>query len=103
MTMNLDTLKTEIPAYLKENGFVIFHGVAHGMDEMFEVRWDTARYPDYKEFLVAAKELGVKMVVFHHEEFASDMVEEAIDELPSSAYDYEDQRTLERRLRELSV
>ncbi len=103
MKLNLDSLKTEIQTYLQESGFVTFHGVSRGLDEMFEVTWDTERYPDFKGFLESAKALGIKLIVFQHREFSSEMVDEAIENVASSSFDYEDQRAVERRLRELAV
>jgi len=84
MKLNLDSLKTEIQRYLQENGFLLFRGVSHGLDEMFEVSWDTGRYPDYKPFLEIAKELGVRLIIFHHRELAEGVIDEAIEDLSSS-------------------
>jgi hypothetical protein len=70
---------------------------------MPEIDWDTKRYPDYKQFLHIAKRLDVRLIVLHHREFSSEIIERAIDDLPSSGFEYEDQRTFEQRLRELSV
>src|SRR6185369_3890827 len=103
MKLNLDSLKTEIQTYLKDNGFVTFHAFSRSLDGMPEVDWDTKRYPDFKEFLNVAKQLDARMIVFHHREFSSDIVERAIEDLDSSGFDYEDQRAYEQRLRELSV
>jgi hypothetical protein len=103
MKLNLDSLKTEIQQYLQENGFLLFRGVSRGLDEMFEVSWDTERYPDYKAFLEIAKELNVRLIIFHHRELGAGVIDEAIENLSSSGYDYEDQRSFEHRLRELSV
>jgi hypothetical protein len=101
MNQNLDTLKTEIEAYLKKNGFVVFYGYSRGLDAWPEVRWDTVHYPDYRKFLDVAQQLGVKLIVFHHREFSSAVVDRALEEL--STLEYEDQRQLEGRLRELRM
>lgn len=103
MKLNLDSLKTEIQRHLQDNGFLLFRGISRGLDEMFEVNWDTDRYPDYKAFLEIAKELGVRLIVFNHRELAAGVIDEAIENLSSSGYEYEDQRAFEHRLRELSV
>ena len=66
MSLNLDTLKSEIRTYLDDNGFVTFQGFSRRLDEMREVEWDVIRYPDYRPFLEVARHLGVKLVVFHH-------------------------------------
>jgi len=103
MKLNLDSLKAEIQSYLKDNGFVVFHAFSRSLDDMPEVDWDTRRYPDYKEFLSVAKRLEAPLIVFHHREFSSDIVDRAIEDLPAAGLDYDDQRAYEQRLRELSV
>ena len=103
MKQNLDSLKTEIASYLEDKGFVVFHGFSRGFDETPEVEWDTFHYPDYKEFLQVAKQLGVKLIVLHHREFTSAIIDRAIDELSGSGLDYQDQRQIEQRLRELAM
>ncbi len=103
MKLNLDSLKSEIQTYLNDNGFLVFHGFSRSLDDMPEVDWDTKRYPDYKQFLNIAKRLEIRLVVLHHREFSSNVIDHAIEDLPSSGYEYEDQRAFEQRLRELSV
>ena len=83
MKLNLDSLKTEIDDYLKENGFLVFHGFSRSLEDMPEIDWDTKRYPDYKQFLHIAKRLDVRLIVLHHREFSSEIIERAIDDLPS--------------------
>jgi hypothetical protein len=99
MKLNLDGIKTEIESYLQKNDFVIFYGFARG-GEIFEVEWDTVHYPDYKLFLDAAKRLNVKMIVLHHREFSARTIDQALEEMDSEEYEFEDQRALEQRLRE---
>jgi hypothetical protein len=103
MKLNLDALKTEIESYLRENGFVIFHGYSRRLDDVPEVDWDSGRYPDYKAFLDTARSLKVKLIVFHHHDFEPSLVESALEDLEESGLDYEEQRAYETRLRELSV
>jgi hypothetical protein len=103
MKLNLDSLNTEIDAYLKDNGFVVFHGFSRSVDEGPEVEWDTFHYPDYKDFVNVAKHLGVKLIVLHHREFSSTIIDRAIDEIPGAGIDYKDQRQVEQRLRELAM
>lgn len=100
---NLDTLKSEIAPYLRSGGFVVFHGYARGIAERDEVDWDVTRYPDYKEFVGVARELGVRLIVFHHREFSSAIIDRAVTEMQEAAYEFDDQRDIERRLRELRV
>jgi hypothetical protein len=103
MKINLDSLKAEMVTHLKENGFVVFHGFSRNVDEGPEVEWDTFHYPDYKDFVAVAKQLGVKLMVLHHREFSSAIIDRASDELASSALEYQEQRGVEQRLRELAM
>jgi hypothetical protein len=103
MNLNLDSLKTEITSYLKASGFVVFHGFSRSLDSGPEVEWDTLHYPDYKDFVQVAKQLGISMVVLHHREFSSAIIDRAIDEIPSSGLEFQEQRRLEQRLRELAM
>lgn len=103
MSLNLDTLKSEIRTYLDDNGFVTFQGMSRRLDEMREVEWDVTRYPDYRHFLDVARQLGVKLVVFHHRDFSDETIDTALDSLEDAGMEYDDQRSVEQRLRELRV
>lgn len=103
MNQNLDSLRTEVAGYLKENGFLVFHGFSRSFDEGPEVEWDSAHYPDYKDFVEIARALGIKLLVLHHREFSSAVIDRAINEIQSSTLEYEDQKQLEQRLRELAM
>jgi hypothetical protein len=103
MKQNLDELKTEMASYLQANGFAVFHGFSRNTDGGPEVEWDTMHYPDYKQFLHIAKELGIKLIVLHHRDFSSAIIDRAIDELAGSPMEYQEQRQVEQRLRELAM
>jgi hypothetical protein len=103
MKQNLDSIKNEIVSYLNANGFLVFHGFSRNVDVTPEVEWDTFHYPDYKDFLEVAKQLGVKLVVLHHRDFSSSIIDRALDEISGSGLDYQEQRQFEQRMRELSM
>jgi hypothetical protein len=100
---NLDTLKSDIDAYLKANGFVVFYGSPRGFIERPVVDWDVDRFPDFKDFVSVAQRLGTKMMVFQYREFESAVIDRALEELQDTSYEFEDQRDVERRLRELRM
>lgn len=100
---NLDTLKADIDVHLKSKGFIVFRGHARGIVERPEVDWDTARHPDFRDFLGVAEQLGVRLIVFHHREFTSSVIDNTLEELQESAYEFEDQREIERKLRDLRM
>ena len=103
MKQNLDTLRTEIETHLRDSGFLVFHGLSRSIAEKPEIDWDTAHYPDYKAFAGIAKDLGVRLIVMHHRQFDSDIVDRALEEVQESGYEYGDQRQIETRLRELAM
>jgi hypothetical protein len=99
--LNLDTIRTEIDEYLKSSGFVVFYGFARS-DEAKVVDWDTEHHPDYKEFLDAARQLDVKLVVLHQRAFDASVIDRALQEMEDSEVELDDRRTLEARLKELA-
>jgi hypothetical protein len=102
MKTDLDTLKTEILDYLEKEGFIVFHGCSRRLEEGKTVDWDTHRYPDYQRFLGIARQLGVKVVVFHHREFTAGHVDHALDQLEEAELDAEDRQRIEREIRSLA-
>jgi hypothetical protein len=98
MPRELDALKTEIQAYLEENGFALFHGCSRMMDDLSMVHWDILKYPEYQPFLAAARQLGVKMIVLHHREFTEANIDDALQRLEDCDLPLEESRTLTRRL-----
>lgn len=103
MNTNLDALRGEVLAHLEAEGFVVFHGYSRLADTDSFVAWDTDRVPDYRKFAGVAKRAGVKMVVYHYRDFTQAHLEEATERLETAELGPEDQRGLERRLRDLKA
>jgi hypothetical protein len=101
MNLNLDELKNEILEYMEAESLVVFHGYSRLAETDSFVAWDTDRLPDYHSFLGAAKKAGVKMIVYHFREFSATHLEDAEERLEDSELTTEEQRNIERRLREL--
>jgi hypothetical protein len=101
MNVDLDSLKTEILEYLEKESFVVFHGYSRLAETDSFVAWDTDRVPDYHAFLNAAKNAGMKMIVYHHREFARAHIEEANDRLEDADLPPEEHRQFERKMRDL--
>jgi hypothetical protein len=99
MSRNLDTLKSEILRSLDEDGFTVFYGEMRHVDR--PVAWDTRQHQDFREFLKAASGAGVKLIVFHCQEFTRQQVEEAIEDLDIAQLSEEEFRGFGRRLKEL--
>lgn len=103
MTHNLDNLKNEIGSDLATRGMAVFHSGGRLDGAHRTVNWDTKNYPDFRSFLDVAQQLGIKLVAFSHSELDSDVIESAIDDLEALGLDYDEQKSYERRLRELSA
>ena len=100
---DLDTLKGEIEHYLDEQGFAIFRGFPRMLDTLPLVYWDCDNYPDYRAFLDTAKAVGVRLVVYHQHEFSSEQLDNALDRLEQCELPRDDQRAMERRLKEMRL
>jgi hypothetical protein len=101
MSLNLDELKTEVLQHLEKQDFVVFHGYSRLADTDSFVAWDTERQPAYQKFLDTAKRAGVKLIVYHQREFTQAHVDEAAERLEGCDVSVEEQRSMERKLREL--
>ena len=103
MKPNLDELKSEIPQQIESRGLTLFPGFSRVMDQVTMVFWNSKRNPDYREFLNAAEKTGAKVVVFYDREFAAELIEDALERLEESDLPRDEQRSYERRLREMRV
>lgn len=101
MKQNLDSLRKEIEQHLEGEGLSIFHGHARTGEDV--VYWDDEHYPDYKLFVKAAKAAGTAFIVLHERQFDIEAVDDALEQLALADLPIEDQRTYERRLKELRV
>lgn len=103
MAHDLDALKTEIESQLEANGIVIFYGCSRAINDSHTVHWDVDRHPDYNDFVKAARQASVKMMVLHHREFGAGSVDDALERLEETDMSMDDRRVFERRLRDLRM
>lgn len=103
MSVDLETLRTEIQAYLDDSGLAVFHGYHNSTDSVVQVSWDTEGHPDFREFLTAGQKAGVTLFVFHHESFSLDRVDDALEQLEETDFTREEKRSYETRLRQLKA
>lgn len=103
MKPNLDQLRSEIEEYLNAHDFVVFHGYSRLLDTIPIIHWDCASRPDYRLFLHTAKQIGAKMIVYHQREFTPDHIDDALARLDDAALPRDQQRMVERRLRDMRV
>jgi hypothetical protein len=96
--LNLETLKSEILAYLETSDFAIFQSLAGGLEGLPVISWDTERSPDYRAFLETARKAGEKLILFASRELAEDELDEALEELVETEFTRDERRELESRL-----
>jgi hypothetical protein len=101
MALDLETLRTEILAHLHSSGMAVFHAGHRALDPLNQVYWDVDGHPDYRAFLVVAKQAGAKLISFHHHTLSVDQIDEALDDLEESELPREEKRSYEKRLRQL--
>ena len=103
MPVDLESLRTEIQAYLSDSGMAVFHGYQQFPDSTNQVYWDTEQHPNFKEFLGTAKKAGAKLIVFHNRTFSLDQIDDALERLEDTEFTREDKRSFETRLRQLQA
>ena len=102
MAQDLETLRTEMEAHLKESGMPVFHGY-HRLLPRAHVVWDTGQHPDFREFVEAARQSGVRLMIFNHHAFTLDRIDDALDQLEDADLTREEKRNYEVRLRQLQA
>jgi len=103
MKSDLDTLKTEIEKHLEKSDFAVYHGHPRFPAPGSVVPWDSEEYPDFQLFLEVARQLGVRLIVFHHRRLEGDFIDHLIDRLESADVSDEEYAGLHRRLHDLRV
>ncbi|MGI8960498.1 MAG: hypothetical protein ACR2IV_12185 [Bryobacteraceae bacterium] len=103
MATDLETLRIEIQAFLEDVGVAVFHGYRRIVESPAQVYWDTERHEDFREFVEAGRKAGAKLIVFAHEAFSLDEIDEALDQLEDSRLALEEKHTFEKRLHELQA
>jgi hypothetical protein len=89
--------------YLQEHGPTIFYGYSRAVDPTDQVYWDTERHPDFRQFVEAGRTAGAKLMVFVHDAFSLDEIDEALDQLEDSQIAWDEKHTFEKRIRELQA
>ena len=103
MTQDLETLRNEIEAHLKQSGVAIFHGFHRTLQPGAHVSWDTEKHPNFREFVETAIQAGAHLIVFNHHAFSLDHIDEALDQLEDADFAPEEKRNYERRLKQLQA
>ncbi len=101
MALDLETLRTEVDAFLASGKLAVFYASHRAVDPLGHVYWDVEGHPDFREFLTLAEQAGVRLVVFHHLALSIDQIDEALEELQQTEFSREEKRQFETRLRKL--
>lgn len=100
MAIDLETLKADVQSFLSDMGVAVFLGV-RATPPQDAYYWDTEREPDFRKFLQAAKDAGVKLIAFDHDNFTQDEIDEAYETLDECGLNREERRQFEHRMKEL--
>ena len=103
MKSNFEATKDEIREYLDSENFVAFHAQSRSYEGGSVVQWDTSNYPDFRQFLECAAKIGVRLIMFHHEQLDSELLDETIDMLHDTDLPPEEEATLEQRVQDMRV
>lgn len=103
MRQDLDNLKREIERQLHDGAYVVFHARSRFTDDGSPILWDTASRPNPSEFLETALSIGVKLIIFHHREFGTEVLDEAFEKLEAAGLPRERHREVERDLKRLKT
>jgi hypothetical protein len=101
MALDLETLRTEMLAYLRSSGIPVFHAAHRGLDPLNQVHWDVENQPDYRAFLSVAKQAGAKLILFFHHALSTAQIDMALEELEETDLSREEKRNYEKRLRSI--
>lgn len=101
MKQDLEQLKDEILEYLKTRSFTVFHSRSRAGTSLPVIHWDTAHYPDYRQFLESAREAEVKLIACHHQTLEAEQIDAAVEALADADLPPEEERGMDQRLREL--
>lgn len=101
MKPNLDTIKKEIQEYLSTQSIAVFRGIVADLHRQGLVLWDVLREPDFRKFVECGRQIGVRMMLLSYGELDPAMIEEAMEKLSETDMPRDEQRAIERRLKEL--
>ncbi len=103
MAIDLETLRKDVQEYLDTSEMPVIFGQRQTYDTLDEVSWDVERHPDFREFVVAGRKAGAKLIVFSQRSFTLDLIDEALDQLEDSPLTRDEKRGFETRLKQLQA
>jgi hypothetical protein len=103
MNQNLDALRSEILEYLEAKKLAAYHGILTDMPNESPVLWDIDKSPDFRTFVDCGVQAGVKLMIFNWRNLQGTMIEDALEQLEEADFSREEQRSIQRRLKELKA
>jgi hypothetical protein len=101
MQLNLNSLRAQIEEHLKSSGMIAFPSLPRVGDIGATIYWDTARCPEFKDFLAAAETAGVKIVTLFARELEDDLIDDTLAQLDALDMDRDERRSIEKRIKEM--
>ena len=98
---NPQIVKDEILEYLRREGLAIYHVEPEMWPNERSVWWDTNKAPDYKQFIVAAKSAGARMILYFDQELEEDTIADAEDALEMASLQPDEYREYARQIGDL--
>ena len=85
MALDLETLRNEMQTCLDEAGVPVFYGTYRVLDSLNQVAWDVENHPDFREFLAIARRVGARIIVFNHQAFSLEQIDDALEQLEAES------------------
>jgi hypothetical protein len=101
MQLNLNSLRAQIEEHLKSLGMIAFPSLPRVGDIGATIYWDTARFPDFKDFLTAAETAGAKIVTLFARELEDGLIDDTLVQVEAIDMDRDERRSIEKRIKEM--
>ncbi len=98
--LDLDRLRSEMMDYMRDTGLPIFYGLGTPEEDDY-VFWDTAAFPDWRQFVDVAKESGARLLLFSSQALTDTDLEQAIEKLGECDLNREDRGFFMRQFEQL--
>ena len=103
MKNNLDSLDSEILAFLEAQNLAVFHCELRSPDPTLAVFWDIEQHPDFRDFIRAAAQCDARIVTVFTRRFRAEQIEDALEQLAESDVEPRERRSLEKEIKAMHV
>jgi len=95
---NPQIVRDDILKAIRKEGLSVYFVEPEMWPNDRSVWWDTNKVPDYEQFLLAAKSMGVRMMLFFDQELSETTIADAEDALELAVLEPEEFREYARRI-----